>query len=232
MKYLLNINEMVKNKELVRSYVIDMFSEINKFFKLKSENIIKEDRNNKYFFSLRQIPIKFHDKIMTILSKYKVEMLEDDIIMSYRESKTPNLKINDKPGDFNIEKAKGFTYEYYMYFKDMHTMEIKPNEKIYHFSPIENRESILKYGLLLKESKNSELWSHDIMWEYPPCIFASNKGTDYGWYYKERDKIDMWEIDTTNLPNKWWHDLNVTPNKGHIMTFEPIPPQYLKLIKK
>ena len=153
-------------------------------------------------------------------------MLDNDIIMSYKEDKQAEMSFDD---DFNISSTGNFSYTYIIYCKNLYTSRVKPKAIIYHCSPIENRESILKNGLIPRESKDSKIWSKELDLEYPPAIFAIND-SDSGWYFQS--KVDVWGIDTTKIPNKWWEDLNATNvvNSKCIMTFEAIPAMYLKLL--
>ena len=70
---------------------------------------------------------------------------------------------------------------------------------------------------------------------YPPTIFVALEPTGH---YNGLLGDDVWEIDTTNLKNKWWEDLNfyrhLDPQKrkiDYVMTFEPIPPENIKLLE-
>ena len=49
------------------------------------------------------------------------------------------------------------------------------------------------------------------------------------WYQGIKNR-DIWKIDTINLSNKWWEDLNIDKSTGAIMTFEPISPNNLSML--
>jgi hypothetical protein len=118
-------------------------------------------------------------------------------------------------------------------FKSLYTQRVKPHRYVYH--SVKNGPSIMKNGLLPKGWVDSEDWSSNSFQTYlayPPAIFATNKGLENIW----RKNMDIWEIDTKDLSNKWWFDLNFYGENDdyqhkHIMTFEPIPPEHLELVK-
>jgi hypothetical protein len=224
---LLKINEMVKNLQLLKSILRLMFKEINNFFKLTSNNIHKDEgRFNIYRVDLMHIPLELSTKVINILRKYKRIMLENDIIMSYSEAKYSDTVFD---ADFNISTTGEFKHNYIIYCKNLHTMRVKPKDIIYHYSSPEHRESILKNGLIPKESKDSEKWSKETDLEYPPVIFAVNDNETF-WYHQS--KVDVWAIDTTKIPNKWWRDINNRYGRTDlIMTFDTIPPQFITLAK-
>jgi hypothetical protein len=118
-----------------------------------------------------------------------------------------------------------------IFIKNIHTKRVKPNKYVYHCSDFKNRNSILEHGLKLTDHSDSN-YKHESSLVYPPSIFATNDGKDSIWGF---GNDDIWEIDTEKLPNKWWYDLNLY-NNGHetisIMTFEPIPPKFIKLISE
>lgn len=141
------------------------------------------------------------------------------------------LKVNIYLGYYMSEDS-----HCWVVFKSLYTQRVKPDKLVYHCSSIQNRESIKKHGLIPKGWSESEQWgtnSFQIYLAYPPAVFATNKGLEDIW----RKNEDIWEIDTEGLPNKWWFDLNFYGDNDdyqhkHIMTFEPIPPENLKLVRK
>jgi len=77
-------------------------------------------------------------------------------------------------------------------------------------------------------------WRKDLNYYYPPAVFCSKNKYDASFLFIE-DKYDVWEIDLTELKNKWFLDCNML---GYIykdcffMTFEKIKPEALKLVEK
>ena len=111
----------------------------------------------------------------------------------------------------------------YIYFKNIHLNRIKPDKYVYHTTQSSNYDNIMKHGLLLQTNKKWGSYLH-----YPPSIFAMN-GVDTQKKKLWKEGSDVWRIDTTNIPNKWYNDLNIPSykEKGPIMTFEPIGIEYL-----
>ena len=162
------------------------------------------------------------NKIKKILDNYSKILFKSNIYMVYVLDVM--LGVGNNPDDE--------TGRCRIYFRNLFTQRVKPQKYIYHRSGAVNRESILKNGLILKSWDKSPEWNDAGYLSYPPAIFATNTGRDDVW----RSYGDLWRIDTTNLPNKWWYDLNFfgggvgDKRKKHIMTFEPIPPEYLTLV--
>lgn len=221
---------MVKDKELAKSFIHKLLTDIHKFCPLKNSNIKTYIKYNQVYYTISPIAVKFNNRIEKTLKFFKEIALKDHgYILSYTASKCRNMRLSTKKDSFDILRAKGYHYEYHIYLKDLHTKEVKPSSKVYHYSPKSNRESIMENGLLPKSSQESPMWAKEAFYEYPPIIFAVDS-EELGWYYfKDGDK---WEINTENLPNKWWEDLNATNvvNSKCIMTFEAIPAMYLKLL--
>ena len=120
-----------------------------------------------------------------------------------------------------------------IYFKKLNE-KTETSRYIYHSSSPENRESILKHGLIPKSSDESKEWFFSHEYAYPKAIFATkvnNTGIINPW---GNVGYDIWRIDTNILKNEWFVDLNYTGEKeiNHIMTFEPIASKYLTLVKK
>ena len=132
-----------------------------------------------------------------------------------------------------LSKLRTFNYNntITIYIKNLHTKRVKPKKYIYHCSDRKNRNSILKDGLIPKQHSESKYKNQQSL-VYPPSIFTTNRGLDSVW--NTDSDTDLWEINTENLPNKWWYDLNLYKNSvdatKYIMTFEPIPPEFIKHI--
>lgn len=157
--------------------------------------------------------------IKRTLDRYSRILLKSNIYMVYNHF--------DHDTDRNYFKV---------FFKSLYTQRVKPRKSIYHVSRKKNRKSIFENGLQLKSHSESESWSESKQFSYPPAVFATNSEKGFDDIWSTDGSGDVWEIDTTNLPNKWWFDLNFYWNNEyqqfkHIMTFEPIPAKYLKLIR-
>ena len=212
MKYLKTINELVKNPKLVKLTIKQMFKELE-FLNLNL-NILSLEKEYYVYLNYKILNRSkvYLEQTLNILKKYKKIFLKIDYILSFEYDIDSD---NDSNEIFNLE----------FFIKNSKTIRIKPNKIVYHYSPSKNRESILKYGLTLQKFKNSKEWMENSYLEYEDSIFAVNG--HHVWH----ELYDCWEIDTTNLKNKWWMDLNFNNkvNKKYIMTFEPIPPEFLKL---
>lgn len=226
------IFEHIKNPKLMNFYLDDTLSKIEKWCKRNSfgyELKITNNIDEKYLIAKFRLDDEkkssrllfdddkkraqyqnfFEIKTKKFLNSLKGNLLNHNIILSY---------------EISIEWWNIFILR--IYLKNIKIERIKPDKYLYHSSEKKFRDSIMKHGLIPKYAGN---WTGYL--EYPPAVFAINgvdsKGNNY-W----RESLDIWEIDTTNLPNQWWSDLNLGSDKGHIMTFDSIPPKYLTLFRK
>jgi hypothetical protein len=63
-----------------------------------------------------------------------------------------------------------------------------------------------------------------------PAIFATNSTNKRSWFDSTYDD-DVWEIDTTKISNvKWYKDRHYESRSKHIVTFQDIPKEAIKLI--
>jgi hypothetical protein len=229
---LLKINEVIKNIKLLKHLVLDLLLDINKITKLSKSNNIRTEEGVARYYKVELINMPddeiLHNKILKLIEKHKKKIFNNDVIMSYSSHRMGNMEFGE---DFEMLPTGTFHYNYILYFKTIHTTRVKPNKILYHFSPTEKRQSILDKGLIPMKSEDSERWADEKDLAYPPAVFCFNDDvTNQGWHYVS--KIDVWEIDTTKIPNKWWEDINNRYGRTDlIMTFEPIPPQFIKLHK-
>jgi len=228
MRNILKMNEMIKNKDLLRSLTRELIQEFLKIYKLQDYNFRKEYKGTNMTYEFIGIPILKFKKVMTLFDKYKGIMLENDYIMSYRYSKKPIYRYDKDVMPYH-KPGNGYELNFYVFVKDLHTEIVIPNKIVYHYSPQSKRQYILNNGLIPMSSDKSKQWNKE-EYEYPPLIFAVND-EELGWHHHKDE--DKWAIDTENLPNKWWYDLNTTNivNSKSIMTFDPVPVQYIKLVK-
>jgi len=207
-----SINEIVKSRQLILSYIKQIEKEIKKNIKdsnVKYEYEFREYGDSKdniflYICNLKEEHIKIIEKIS---KKWEKKLLENNV--STKHWKEDDLITGELRNCYILR------------FKTIKTQRVKPQKYVYHFTNSEeNRDNILKFGLIPKTNIN---WK----WiDYPPAIFAINSdGVRDIWGGKY-----LFRIDTTNLKNKWWYDLNFPIGYVSIMTFEPIGPEYLELI--
>ena len=222
MKYIKTINELVKNPKLVSFYIKKIFLEFKKIgLDIKKLEI---DKTHRVFYSYRldDNQIEKLKNVEIIINKYKNIFLRIDYILSYRVHTFKKPIFDNKMSIIGASNENFFTLT--LYIKNSKTMRVNTNRYVYHYSPSINRDSILKDGLVPQKFSESESWNNSLSLEYEDAIFAIN-GLDKKWPFAKNS--DCWEIDTLNLKNKWWEDLNL--GGCYIMTFESIPPKFIKL---
>ena len=219
-----NVNEQLNHFNLVMTMVKDMIKRIEKVDGIYNGNLYKTDDNN---YSVHHEPE--HTNI-NFLSKCNDKTRRDvEKILDIYVDRFRNIYIHMVYHGSNGAVEPGLRM-FNIYLKNFHHRRIKPNDKVYHCSKSSIRDTIKRYGLLPKPHSQSTKWGHAMFLSYPPAIFATNNGPDDVW----RSNMDVWEIDTKRLGNKWWLDLNLfnSGTERYIMTYEPIPSQYIKLIKE
>jgi len=125
---------------------------------------------------------------------------------------------------------------------------VNVNKFVYHSSNPIFRKHILKDGLKVKGK--SETWLSDTKID-GKVIFATNSDKKEDWFDSTYDD-DIYQIDTEKITNKWFEDPNFsndnekftvyngkkiklpnnTSKNHHIITFENIPVEAIKLIYK
>ena len=101
-----------------------------------------------------------------------------------------------------------------------------PNKYVYHSSIPSCRDNISKEGLV---PNRGDQWLSDTPID-GKAIFATNSDNPKDWFDSGYND-DIYKINTSNLPNKWYEDPNFE-NHRHIFTFENIPLQSIELIHK
>ncbi len=224
MKYIKSINEYLNpNKD---TYIKWLNNKI--LSDIKSSNIDVRHVNDysfSFYISSENNISSDIKKVMNILLKWKKYALEND-----------NLVMMIKNNEFIDDNSAKFK----LHYKLLKIKRVKPFRYVYHQTKKANLDSILLNGLLPYDS--SEWVSDDWTLEYPPAIFANNMPelNNYDIFHKDKGDYVVLRIDTSKIKNKWFSDLNLTydelikknkPSK-YIMTFEPILPKALKLMKQ
>jgi hypothetical protein len=204
---LINEELLIKNKKLVKSYAKEIENEVLKAINSNDLKFIYSTENFDdsdivlNICNLKEGEIKYVEKIA---KKWQNRLIENNISISHGVDKSERL-------DWKIV--------YNLIFRNIKTQRVKPKKYIYHFTETEeSKNNILKFGLIPKTGVN---WKNI---DYPNAIFAID------------DESEIWNgryvfrIDTTNLKNKWWYDLNFPIGSKLIMTFEPIGPEHLELL--
>ncbi len=91
--------------------------------------------------------------------------------------------------------------------------------KAYHISPIKNRESILKNGLIPHEKTSGRI-------QYEPCIFFSTDKNDLGFDYVDYENVDCWEFEVDSKKIKVD---TFSGSTNHFYIKNPIPFSEIKL---
>ncbi len=229
MKYILPLNEYINpNKEIYLKWLSNAI--LKDVFKLNIP-IETYDDIRRDGFSFIMTCSTLDDlknnikKVMRILKHWKKYCLEHD-----------NLIIMVGYIDFEHSISAKFIIRY----KTLKIKRIKPLKFIYHQTKKENIESILKNGLIPKDS--SAWMDEDKSLEYPPAIFVNNISylDDKEMFHSKTEEYIVLQINTTKIKNKWYADLNLSNDDKirrfkpikYIMTFEPIPPEAIRVINK
>jgi len=111
----------------------------------------------------------------------------------------------------------------------------KSSKFVYHKSPPLVRDSILKSGLLVSVGDCYKTYSENFSKEEcVPAIFATDSENKDEWFESTWDD-DVWRINTKIADVKWFKDNHFdykNYKNNHVVTFEDIKPEALKLIYK
>jgi hypothetical protein len=115
----------------------------------------------------------------------------------------------------------------------------KPSKFVYHKSPPLVRDSILKSGLLVSVGDCYKTYSQNFSEEEcVPAVFATDSENKDEWFESTWDD-DVWMINTECAGVTWYKDDHfedyeegqpIFSNNKHIVTFEDISPDCIKLI--
>ena len=143
------------------------------------------------------------------------------VVIGVRGEQTP--KCDDKENIY-LRESKTEEKEYSPAGK-----EIIPNEKVFHQSNPMFRNKIEEQGLKVRAGECYKIYA-GYGEKCIPAIFATNSSNKRAWFDSSYDD-DVWEIDTTKIPNvKWYKDRHYESRSKHIVTFENIPKEAIKLI--
>lgn len=222
MKYILPINEFVKNEKFTFYLINKMIDNIKSKFNLEDEDIYVE-RNRNNINNITHVNIYLEDilendlnKINNFLNKYTKIFEKNELLLTYNFRKTTHI------GDL-------IRYDYEITIKSDKLQRIKPPKYVYHSTKQQNVNDILLNGLIPKSGKH---WNSEL--EYKPAVFATTN-INHTWNYFGNSVL--LQIDTENLDNKWYVDLNLNKynhpkekDNDFIMTYEPIPAKFIKII--
>ena len=227
--------ESVKDTVYAKTVFREILTGIQKITPtIKRDNITLDESSKMYWtLEIRWLDIKCKDKIHNLLKQKQEELLKAGMVLSFKESEHSVLDMGKSGDPFDVYPTGEFELWYYIFIKDLYTKRYYPNGKfLFHRSSSKNRESITKNGLEPREFNTGNWTLESYHLYYPPTVFATPEID--GWHQGS----DIWKINTKGLKNQWWEDLNFyrheDPQKRPIravMTFDPIPPDRLKLIK-
>lgn len=100
-----------------------------------------------------------------------------------------------------------------------------PSKTVYHVGNPRNRENILANGLSPK--KGEQLYGNKE--SYKPSIYLTDAKSPAELFDSTYDD-DVYAVTTTGLANKFFKDPNYEKNTNHIVTFDGIPAENIKLI--
>lgn len=206
------LNEQQTNTDNVKYCMKFVFDEIEFIKPQKRSDSKKKGYNQmKVFFS--KTDKETNNRLKQKLNELKGVLLENGIMISFF------INYSD------VE----------IYFKQIN-VKVEPTRYVYHSTSVDNRDGILKNGLIPKSSDDSKEWVYGIHLSYPKAIFATMVNLETGIInpWKNDDNVDIWRIDTKKINNEWFVDLNYVDEKDnrHIMTFQPISSKSLVIAKK
>lgn len=212
---------MIKNKKNATTLVRRLLKEIINIVGKRPDFGYIDDR-----LDIRNIDVKFSTKIDNIFKKYENIFIINDIWMKWINSTSEEVILiapstkNDSDLNFDFHNTGKLLTTYHMKIKDIYLKRVKATKYIYHTTKKENKQSIIKNGLVPKLNKN--FLDSDINLSHPKAIFATMSNIKDVWQYNP-DENDLWQIDTSKIDNKWFQDLNMPNWKGLIVTYDKIP---------
>jgi len=211
------INESVDKSEdkklkLVKSIIYNMF-----------DDIIDLEYNTE-----RNEIMVYYDKQETLESSEICDIINDftglNVVPWYVYDKRVELK---KEPDFYIDTER-YEEEIYENYSPA-GKEITPNKIVIHKSNPKFRDKIIEQGLKVRAGECYKIYA-GYGTKCKPAIFATNSTNKRAWFDSTYDD-DVWEIDTTMMPEiKWYKDRHYESSKKHIVTFQDIPKEAIKLI--
>jgi hypothetical protein len=146
-------------------------------------------------------------------------------------------EINTIPNTKNQFQWMGTRNKIKLLSESVKGKKVKTNKYVYHKSNKVNRNSILSNGLYpsVGDCYKSHMEGEG---RCIPAIFATNSENKEEWFDTTWDD-DIWKIDTEIANNSWYFDNNFKDMKHpefgdykHVVTFEPVYKEALKLIHK
>ena len=187
------LNEQLKNTDNIKYWMNFIFDDIEFIEPIKrSDSKKKGYKQMKVFFS--KTDKETNNRLKEKLIELKEKLLENGIMISFF------VNYSD------VE----------IYFK-LINVKVEPTRYVYHSTSVDNRDSILKNGLIPKSSDESKEWVYGIHLSYPKAIFVTMVNLETGIInsWKNDNSVDIWRIDTNKLNNEWFVDLNYVDVKNN-----------------
>ncbi len=170
----------------------------------------------------------YYDKQEELESSEICDIINDftglNVVPWYVYDKRVELK---KEPDFYIDTER-YEEEIYENYSPA-GKEITPNKIVIHKSNPKFRDKIIEQGLKVRAGECYKIYA-GYGTKCKPAIFATNSTNKRAWFDSTYDD-DVWEIDTTMMPEiKWYKDRHYESSKKHIVTFQDIPKEAIKLI--
>lgn len=105
-------------------------------------------------------------------------------------------------------------------------IKVIPSKYVYHTSNPIYRDKISKEGLIPKGKSETWLLNTKINGR---VIFAVNDNKE-GYRFDSTYDDDIYKIDTSKINNEWYNDPNFDSDNLHLITFDKIPLNAIKLI--
>jgi len=197
-----------KFEKLMRKGIIYIYNESKSLEEFKFKLVkatLKNYIHYKYNINIEDLP---HDNVDNFID-YMVDTYEPLLKTYYYNERKNSGNINE-----NYSPAG---------------KEIIPNEIVIHKSNPKFRDKIIEQGLKVRAGECYKIYA-GYGTKCKPAIFATNSTNKRSWFDSTYDD-DVWEIDTTMMPEiKWYKDRHYESSKKHIVTFQDIPKEAIKLI--
>lgn len=232
------VQEVVENVAVAKGVfnkIIDTLRRIN-------DGSIKNSDIQFYEYDIRALKMEFNNipahmkgDIEKTLVQQKKEAEKLGLVLSYKiYDRVYNPKKEAELNGFadGTEEDRDIPFnQYVMHIKKDRGNRIIPPKYVYHTTSPKNRQKFLKNGIEPRAFEDGNWTLEGTGLGYGPSIFVSFE--EGKWSGPFRD-ADTWKIDTTVIPNKWYEDLNTVhlSDKAEAMTFDPIPPEAIELVKK
>lgn len=151
---------------------------------------------------------------------FEYDVFEDELMESKEEFERPDAPKNLQESIRRILREDEYSPA---------GKEIIPNKIVIHKSNPKVRDRISNEGLKVRAGECYKIYA-GYGEKCIPAIFATNSTNKRSWFDSTYDD-DVWEINTEMIPDvRWYKDRHYESTKKHIVTFDNIPSEAIKLI--